>query len=199
MGGYGSGRDGRHRKAEDLLSLSVQAVHRRGFLKPGAACLWQWTWTSGDKSSIQLIAFTDTLRLSFRVRAGAGDDWRDVVQEVELERTPCHYGGTRTWFRCPRCGRRVAKLYGGAAFYCRQCHRLTYRSQAETYADRCYRRANKLRQRLGCEPGALSLLIKPKWMRWLTFERISQEVEALENAGLLSAMARFPALRGMVW
>lgn len=194
MGGFGSGRSGWHRKAEDMLCLNVHAVHRRGFLAPGASCLWTWTWTTGDKASIGLQALAGALRLDFKVRSG-GEDWRDVAQVVDLEHTPCHYGGTRPWFRCPRCGRRVAKLYGGTAFWCRQCHGLAYRSQAETYEDRCFRRANKLRQRIGCEPGAVHLLIKPKWMRWPTFDGIAHEVRELENAGLMAAVARFPSLR----
>ena len=140
MGGYGSGRSGWHRKAEDMLRLSVHSVHRHGVLKPGAACLWQWTWNTGDTSSIGLRCLKDALRLDFKVRT-CGEDWRDVVQVVDIEHTPCHYGGTRPWFRCPRCGRRVAVLYGGSAFYCRTCHGLTYRSQTETISDRCFRRA----------------------------------------------------------
>lgn len=196
MGGFGSGRSGWRRKAEDMLCLSVHAVHRRGFLTPGASCLWTWTWTTGDKASIGLQALAGALRLDFRVRSG-GDDWRDVVQTVDLEHTPCHYGGTRPWFRCPRCGRRVAKLYGGAAFWCRQCYGLAYRSQAEGFADRCYRKANKMRARLGGEPGALSILLKPKWMRWPTYDRLAGEIRELENAGLLSFMERIPSLRGL--
>lgn len=181
-----------------MLCLSVHSVHRRGFLKPGASCLWTWTWTSGDKASIGLQALAGALRLDFRVRSG-GEDWRDVAQVVDLEHTSCHYGGTRPWFRCPRCGRRVAKLYGGTAFWCRQCHGLAYRSQAETYADRCYRRANKMRARLGGEPGAMSFLPKPKWMRWPTYERLAEEIRERETAWLMAAVARFPSLRGMAW
>ena len=198
MGGYGSGRSGRRQKAEDMLCLSVHEVHRRGFLKPGASCLWTWTWTSGDKSSISLQALAGALRLHFKVRAD-GEDWQDVAQVVGLEHTPCHYGGSRPWFRCPRCGRRVAKLFGGVLFLCRKCHGLAYRSQAETYSDRCFRRANKLRERLGGEPGVDQYMPKPKWMRWATFEGITHEVRELENAGLMAAVARYPSLRDMVW
>ena len=38
-------------------------------------------------------------------------------------------GGQRRWFRCPRCGRRMFKLYRplrSPFFACRQCHDLTY-------------------------------------------------------------------------
>lgn len=193
MGGFGSGRSGWHRKAEEMLCLNVNAVQRRGFLAPGASCLWTWTWTTGEKSSISLQAFAGALRLDFRVRSG-GEEWRNVVQTVEIVRTACNYGGTRPWFRCPRCGRSVAVLFGAALFLCRKCHNLAYRSQSESHADRCYRRANKLRARLGGEPGALSLLPKPKWMRWATYDRMEQEIRVLETSGLLAAMLRFPEL-----
>jgi hypothetical protein len=45
----------------------------------------------------------------------------------------------------------------------------------------------------------MHLLIKPKWMRWPTFDGIAHEVRELENTGLMAAVARFPSLRGMVW
>jgi hypothetical protein len=43
-------------------------------------------------------------------------------------------GSQRQWFRCPRCGRRMFKLYrppGSPFFACRQCHDLTYRCLQE--------------------------------------------------------------------
>ncbi len=177
-----------------MLCLSIHDVHKRGFLTPGASCLWTWTWTSGDKNSIGLKALAGALRLDFRVRS-RGEDWQDVVQVVDLEHTPCRYGGTRPWFRCPRCGRRVAKLYGGASFLCRQCHGLAYRCQSETFVDRCFRRANKLRARLGGGPGIYSDLPKPKWMRWSTYDRLAGEISELEHAGLVASMACLQALR----
>jgi hypothetical protein len=45
--------------------------------------------------------------------------------------TRCNYGGGRRWLLCPRCFKRVAKLYrplDEVLFACRQCHELTYRS-----------------------------------------------------------------------
>lgn len=49
------------------------------------------------------------------------------------------------------------------------------------------------------QAGAVHLLIKPKWMRWPTFDGIAHEVRELENAGLLAVMSCFPSLRGMAW
>jgi len=56
---------------------------------------------------------------------------------VSLTGTPCSFGGSRSWFRCPGvrpwapCGSRVAILYlppGQARFACRRCWNLTYAS-----------------------------------------------------------------------
>lgn len=199
MGGMGSGPGRRHNSASGYLRLDVNKLHRGGWLEPGRACSWQWTWGySEDKSTISIAALAGSLRLTFRVKS-SGEDWQSVAQDVEIDRTPCNYGGERPWFRCPRCGRRVSVLYGAKAFYCRACHLIAYQSQSEGYEDRCFRRANKLRQRLGGEPGAGALLFKPKWMRWPTFENIEREVRELENNGLLAMAARFPSLRGMAW
>jgi hypothetical protein len=200
MGGMGSGPYRRHNSTSRYLHLDVNKLHRGGWLEPGRACSWQWTWGYyDDKSTISIAALAGSLRLTFRVKDNGGKDWQSVEQYVEIERTPCNYGGTRPWFLCPRCGRRVSVLYGAKAFYCRACHCIAYQSQSETYEDRCFRRANKLRQRMGGEPGCEAYIPKPKGMRWATHERVVQEVRELENAGFLATAARFPSLRGMIW
>ena len=49
---------------------------------------------------------------------------------IRLEWTPCTFGGSRPWFLCPGCGRRVAILYGpGLPLECRVCRGLGYASQ----------------------------------------------------------------------
>lgn len=199
MGGMGSGPSRRHNSASGYLRLDVNKLHRGGFLEPGRTCSWQWTWGYYEnKSTVSIAALAGSLRLTFRVKS-SGEDWQSVAQDVEIDRTPCNYGGERPWFLCPRCGRRVSVLYGAKAFYCRACHLIAYQSQSESYSDRCFRRANNLRQRMGGEPGCQAHIPKPKWVRWATHARVVHEVETLENNGLLAYMAKRPALRGMAW
>jgi hypothetical protein len=69
---------------------------------------------------------------------------------VHLATTTPHFGGTRRWLVCPRCSSRRGALYvAGAVLACRTCLDLRYASQHETERDRLFRRAHKLRDRLG--------------------------------------------------
>jgi hypothetical protein len=135
---------------------------------------------------ISLQAEADLLRLQYRVCV-AGGDWQEVEETV---RTPCQLGGSRPYFVCPgvvngvACGHRVAKLFGaGRYFLCRHCHGLAYASQGEGALDRTLRRANKVRQRLGGEPGmAAHFPGRPKGMWQRTYDRLSWTVLEAEMA-----------------
>lgn len=55
---------------------------------------------------------------------------RPVSVQVTADRP--HFGGVRLWFDCPRCGRRVLKVYhwpGRLTLGCRVCLRLVYGQQ----------------------------------------------------------------------
>ena len=92
--------------------------------------------------NISLCPESDRVVLNYRYRE-QGDEWLPQEYAVMLERTPCHYGGERVWFRCPRmgCGRRVAILYAAKYFVCRHCLRLAYESQREQPHDGAMARA----------------------------------------------------------
>jgi hypothetical protein len=117
------------------------------------------------------------------------DGWQDVAETVRVVRTPCRFGGARPYFICPgvvngvTCRRRVAKLYGaGRYFLCRHCCRLAYASQSEGVWDRALRRADKIRQRLGVEPGMkASFPPKPKGMWRRTYERLREQAFEAET------------------
>ena len=52
-----------------------------------------------------------------------------TLTPVGLVRTFPNYGGVRYWFACPRCRRRVRKLYASGSdpqLACRKCHGLVY-------------------------------------------------------------------------
>jgi hypothetical protein len=70
-------------------------------------------------------------------------EWRlDMVERgpknqrsfIQLVRTTCNYGGSREWFLCPFCSKRVGILYVDKDdFKCRHCLKLSYWSQQLSY------------------------------------------------------------------
>ena len=199
MGGRGSGRRGQSGKdaTDDYRALDVRRWQRDGYLTPGRAFSWQWTRNGEVLASIQVRTESDRVILSYRQRSGGGE-WKDERYPVRLSWSPCTYGGQRAWFLCPAagCGRRVAVLYGGVIFACRHCYRLAYPSQRETADDRALRRADRIRARLGWEPGILNGDgSKPKWMRWRTFQRLSTKHEAFVGASLAGLAQRLGILK----
>ena len=179
MGGYFSGRRGGKDCTDDMRQVDVRRLQREGYLKPGMAYGWQWTRHGDVQASINLSVKAHHVTFTYRHRTGGGD-WQDVHCAVSLDRAPCTYGGTRTWWRCPCCTRRVAILYIGKAPACRHCYRLAYRCEREDADDRATRQADKLRERLGWEPGILhGNGPKPKGMHWRTIERLQAKHDAL--------------------
>jgi hypothetical protein len=131
--------------------------------------------------------------LVYRHRSGSGE-WKDEQYPVRVVRTPCNLGGSRAWFICPAvgCGRRVAVLYGGGIFACRHCYQLAYASAREDAGDRAARRADRLRARLGWEPGILNGEgDKPRWMRWRTFERLAAKHDQFVGRSMQAAALKF--------
>lgn len=181
MGGLGSGRQsgsGRDR-VEYHRSIDVNRLHQAGCLTPGQTCNWQWTQNDQEFGSITLRAEPTHLHLSYRVRI-AGAEWETIEERVRIILVPCRFGGARPYFCCPGiingipCGRRVIKLYGSARYFlCRHCYRLCYASQCEDQLDRTMRWVNKIKERLGGEPGLYSPFPpKPKGMWWRNYERL---------------------------
>lgn len=183
MGGSGSGRRGGRDLTTDFLRLDVRALQRAGALQPGWRGSWQWTWRGGRKSDILIEASESFIRLRYtNTRHGQRKDYDYTVY---LSRSSCHYGGSRAWFVCPACGRRVAILYGGSTYLCRHCHQLAYESQRETSGGRAIRKADAIRKHLGWVPGILNGPgDRPKHMRHATFLKLLTEYNGLVELGL---------------
>jgi hypothetical protein len=126
-------------------------------------------------------------------RARVVYDFADV--RIAIERTPCNYGGTRTWWSCPSCERRCGVLYGPShdgQFSCRMCLNLGYASDSEDRFDRMERKQRKLEAALGVHDNDYRgmrrwtlVAEKPKRMHWSTYDTIQWRI----------AMARSDALR----
>jgi hypothetical protein len=179
MGGLGSGRPVGRGKAttNDRHALDVRRLHRNGWLQPGARFDWTWKRRGKVVATIGICVEEDRVRLRYAYQHRGGTA-TEQDYSVRLARTPCRYGGTRPWFLCPCCARRVAILYlGNPVFACRHCWQLTYPSQKENVADRADRRANAIRKRLGWPAGIANPFGgKPKGMHWRTYQRLTNEL-----------------------
>lgn len=112
---------------------------------------------------------------------------------IRLTSSTAGFGGKRNWFLCPNCDRRCSILYDNPArgWVCRICSSGRYASEVESPIDRLYRKARKLRCRLGqMEPDMqLPFPGKPTGMHWSTYLRLRMEGLALE-ARLIGYMRR---------
>ncbi len=132
VGGPGGGRWRsllRAEAVEDCLALDV------GMLLVGGVL----TWTNVRGEPVASMGCeldgreleTPSVILRYTIRTG-----ETVAYRVGLLTTRPHFGGLRRWFGCPRCSRRVGKLYlppGKQYLGCRVCFGLTYRSCQESH------------------------------------------------------------------
>ncbi len=182
----------------DYRSIDVRRWKRDGLLAPNQSFSSWWSRDGETVASIQVRTEPDRVILTYRHQNRDEDNWKDEIYPIYLAWTPCTYGGRRALFICPAsgCGRRVAILFGGGIFACRHCYRLAYPSQRETGYDRALRRANKIRERLGWEPGILNPegWEKPKGMHRRTFRRLKKDHDAFAAAAFSGIAAKLGSL-----
>jgi hypothetical protein len=199
LGGCGSGR--RRSRNTDTTSnccqIDVRRWQRQGLLRAGQCFALELNLYSAVVAAITVRAETDQVILSHR-HPGCERSCTDLEYAVQLDWTPCHYGGTRAWFLCPAtgCGRRVAILYlGGAVFACRYCYQLGYQSQREAPYLRAIGRAQAIRVKLG---GSANLNEpfpwKPEGMRRSTYQRLRRQAEQAESRSWPDWLPKLPAM-----
>jgi hypothetical protein len=185
MGGRGSGRQsgyGGKTETSDAMPLDIRKITRKGLLVPGSSFSWQWTVNARKVAGINIRVDLQSVVLSYCMKSTG----EVVEQRVQTQTSPCHLGGQRHWFTCPKCGKRVAVLYApGRYFACRQCGGLGYATQKEGVGDRASSKANKIRKRLGWQAGILNDAGgKPKGMHWATYQRLNCHYDALVQVSL---------------
>lgn len=193
MGSFGSRRKRGKDCTDDMRQIDVRRLERYGYLRAGMVYGWQWTQCGDVVASINATVETEQVWFAYRLRE-CGGQWQDIRYPVKLDRTVCHLGGARVWWRCPAtgCGRRVAILYGGALFFCRHCQKLAYQSQRETSNDRQIRRVEKIRRYLKWEPGFLDGdESRPKWMRRRKYLQLLHSYDSALQKALLGISIRF--------
>ena len=186
MGGRGSGRQssfGGKAETGDSIPLDIRKITRKGLLVPGSCFSWQWRVNDRQVAGISIrVDFDHGMALSYRIKSTG----EVVEQRVQTQTSPCHLGGQRHWFTCPRCSKRVAVLYAPSRYFaCRRCGGLGYATQKEGAGDRTSTKADKLRKRMGWEAGIFNGDgSKPKGMHWTTYQRLKSLHDALVQVTL---------------
>jgi hypothetical protein len=146
----------------------------------GRWCRWAAKATTASYVSVSIADVRRRLRLrpGGRLEIGAAT--------VYLTWTPCHYGGERPWFLCPRCHERRGVLYVYMSreeirVACRCCLGLSFPSQRQGALDRAIERASKIRARLGGGPGIVDPFPpRPKGMKWRRYIRLAETAQRAE-------------------
>lgn len=209
MGGYGSGghRWGRKRvTVEACYRFDARQLRKLLNAAPGAHLSASWGWSDKRGETAQALADYRagdpflTLRIT---RDGATE-----TQKIAISFSPCHFGGRRVWLHCPRCARRVFRLYlythffAGEKrlnwFWCRACMGggLSYclrntKDPLTIGQERAQRAQRKLKDTAHLWD---FLPDKPRGMRWRTYARLAaqhQNAVELANVGMLRGLARF--------
>ena len=185
---YGAGRPASRPQTSWASRLDVRKMTRDGVLVAGSTTTWRWS--NGLVANI--TANEASIEVAYCYTFAEGE--RDVQAQVRLTQTPCPFGGSRSWFACPRCNRRVAILYLWGYPACRACCRMGYPSQSEDAIDRSWRRTWKIETKLAGGASDWNYR-RPKGMRKATFERLREAYWAEEEIRDQALMA-FMATRG---
>lgn len=190
MGGYGSGyRRRKHPTVDDYPCLDIRQLQRAGYLVPGHSHTTQLIHETHTESLTTKTTSDNTLVITYRYGNNAANS---VTYKFIFEQISCNYGGKRSFFLCPHCGRRVCLIYCVDKWGCRQCHNLTYPCQGEKAEDRNTRQANKIREKLGWEKGVLNETgDRPKGMHEVRFNRLDFKQEGYASKVLDSMCKTF--------
>ena len=200
MGGRGSGRPAGFGLMANLChrshSIDLDWLRRKRLLALGRWSILTWSVHGERTGSIQLTLVHNGIKLSYRARQ-QGEDWQKIEDVVSLVESHTNFGGRREWFRCPTCGRRCRIIYGGLRFRCRKCSGLRYESQYEPPFARAASRALKIRDKLGGRGGLDEPFpVKPKGMRWRTYQRLEDQDARLQRAWATGISAKFRMFEG---
>ena len=168
------------------LTLTAHGLFRAAGVRPGqdgeGTHSWKWVPRGEPAGSLRFIivaagAADAYVRLLYAAGAERVDD------RVELQRTPCRFGGWRWWFTCPVLGCRVGKLHlppGARRFASRRAWRLAYRSNRETRLESAHAELRRVYARLGAEYpyGPPS---RPKGMHAATYAGLLDAIEQGED------------------
>ena len=185
MGNLGSGARNRGASKTDEFHKLDLADFKRHWFERGFNGTCRWSRGGRETGSIGYMLRPSHIRLQYSV-SHQGEKV-SIDERFDFDFTEQPLGGLRRWIICRWCGRRCRVLYGGTHFRCRQCYSATYPSQYERIRVPSLSRAERVRDRLGGEPGFIHAFPeKTKGMHWRTYRRLQVQdwaaADALEMA-----------------
>ena len=198
MGGSGSGNRWRYDTkgtVDASKRLDIRYLKQHGMLRSG---LYNMSWSRRGEPSgsaaIRVVA-GESMTVIFSWRRDSSEEWQPMEKIVRLAQTACAFGGSRSWFVCPYCSRRVALVILDAGHVaCRHCLNLTYASCNEDAIDRSWRKRDKYKAKMGGDDKVLYL--KPKGMHQRTWQRLRHQYYEAEMQGWEKMDLRLDAIKG---
>ncbi len=183
-GGYrtGAGRPGWRQKVEGYWAIDIRRLARLGPMKYGRVFGWGLLGPC-DERTAPLKVHVGVESISITRQLGNAIDGSPMPPTiVRIETTPCHFGGSRLWFRCPSCQQRVALLYFSYhKFACRRCLGLAYASQSLSPIDRSWCQQQRIESMLAGKAGEWDGRSKPRRMHRATFERLCASLAEVQG------------------
>ena len=169
------------------LKLDLNRLARLGLVKPGAqtgpfVIRWKNTYWQEEIASGWISAnMQGPVEGWLRIQLDALDQW------INLIALPRHYGGRQWYFMCPVMNLRVSVLWmppAASRFASRHAwpQQVAYSSQYMTADERANLGKAKIKSRLigDFDPDERDRPPKPKWMRWRTYNRYVERLNAYE-------------------
>lgn len=163
----GAGRPAHRLKSENALALDMAYLSRHGHLDEGNWKRLYWRQYGEIRMEGLVKAFDDHITVDIGMSK----------HRIGLTQTPCHFGGHRRWFICPRCQNRMGFLYmRHGRFACRRCNRISYQSQSGDAEDRLIWKYHTLNHKL-----ANQKLLPPRSKARIhsNFEEVAWQYDAL--------------------
>ncbi len=136
----------------------------------------EWVRESEDKISFEIP--------SYGLKAYLQDDDSLLVKHsskqyvIPVERKPCNFGGYYYFFHCPKCKKRMRKLYCWFGHYlCRKCLNLSYYSQKIRPTVRFRMTARAIEKDVKKRGGDIEFDEKPPRMHEKTFQRLKAKAK----------------------
>ncbi|GAG08811.1 unnamed protein product, partial [marine sediment metagenome] len=171
----------------------------QGLLRPGYQGTLSWNRGGEPTGSVGYTVTEGTLTLKYKNKAYGDDGWVPVELSVPIVKSPCRYGGRRSYFLCPNlnCQRRCELLYSvGKYFLCRKCAGYLYPSQMGGRLDQLIEAKHKIGKRI-FEDYDGDGWRKKKGMHQKTFDRQRDKYQDLDWRIDHEMSVRLGALEGI--